>query len=40
MEGSGRYDRMYEKVKKLTSKKTAGHGIAVQDKDGTIVTRP
>ena len=33
MEGSGRYDKINEKVKKLTSKKTSGHEIAVEDKD-------
>ena len=37
MERSGSYDRMYEKEKKLTSKETAGHGIAVQDKDGLLL---
>ena len=36
----GRYDKVYEKVKNMTSKKTSGKGIAVQDKDGVLLQDP
>src|SRR6218665_471461 len=37
MQKMGRYDKVYEKVKKMTSKKTSGKGIAVQDKAGVLL---
>src|SRR6218665_3525325 len=40
MQKMGRYDKVYEKVKKMTSKKTSGKGIAVQDKDGVLLQDP
>ena len=36
----GRYDKVYENVKKITRRSNTGRGIAVQDKNGKILQDP